>query len=122
MTFDDIKNDYSNELKKVYKFLGVDENYVPNLLQNKVNVSYHIKSNLFNRVYSGTERILPNVVVKYFKKIGLVSIVRRLNRKKITGEVIKPMTTETRQKLNTLFKDDIADFEDMISRDLSQWK
>jgi hypothetical protein len=32
------------------------------------------------------------------------------------------MTTETKLKLNTLFKDDIADFEDMISRDLSQWK
>ena len=37
-------------------------------------------------------------------------------------EVIKPMTTETRQKLNIIFRDDITAFEDMISRDLSKWK
>ena len=122
ITFDDIKDNCGNELKKAYKFLGVDENYVPDAIQSKVNASYHVKSRLLNRAYSGIARRLPDVVVKIFKKTGLTSIVRRANRKKISDEVIKPMTTETRHNLNTIFKDDIVDFESMISRDLSQLK
>ncbi len=86
---------------------------------NFFNRSYFLGFDWYSNKFEFGDRIVGEFSTLYFPEC---SVVRRANRKKISDEVIKPMTTETRHNLNTIFKDDIVDFESRISRDLSQLK
>ena len=110
---DDLKNDFDGTMSSLFRFLGVDDKFiVPN--QNVVNFHYDRKANkLTNKIFGvhGT-KVIFNLTPKFIKD--------RLKKAWKTKEPPK-LGMEDRLYLWEIFKDDVAELEQMMGRDLSHW-
>lgn len=114
--YDDLLNNEFNLCRSIYQFLGVDENYLPDISE-RINVS-GVPRNKFlyrfirypNPVKSVTKYIFP----KRFRKEVRMRIQSK-NLKKITINV------DTRRRLLDDYRIDILKLQDLIQRDLSFW-
>lgn len=115
LLFDDLVNTPLEVARKTYRFLGVDEAFVPNL-------------NVYNK--GGKIVDIPRFWSDYGLFLKTVSFVfsRNLFRKLlliIQKKGLKPalpIPAETARELAGRFRADITMLEQLIDRDLSQWK
>ncbi|MBS3820916.1 MAG: sulfotransferase domain-containing protein [Phycisphaerae bacterium] len=124
MLFDDIRERPDWLLGQLWRFLGVDDQFRPSVLDKQVNPSVAPRSPTVNRVLHGTLRSL--------RAVGLDGVRRAALRSKRLHEIVKmltlrrssypPMSPQVRQMLIDEFRDDIDALEDMLERDLSAWK
>jgi len=124
MLFDDIRERPEWLLRELWRFLGVDDQFRPTVLDKQVNPSVAPRSTALNRALHGTLRSL--------RVVGLDGVRRAALRSKGLHEIVKkltlrrssypPMDSEVRQMLIDEFRDDINALEDMLGRDLSAWK
>lgn len=110
---DDLKADFDGTMKSLFTFLGVKNDFI---IPNKEVVNFHFdrKANkITNRLFGvkGT-RFLIDITPKYIKN--------RLKKQWKTKEPPK-LAMEDRLYLWDIFKDDIAELERMLGRDLSSW-
>lgn len=134
LVYEDIEKDPRHFIQKIYKFLGVDSNFVPPSLQKKINptskkklfLPFFTKSN-----FEKTKNFLKNYggekLIKFLKPLGpLLNFFLRKNVRKIFQEgesLIKPpMKTETRKYLQKQYQKEIRNLEKLIDRNLSFWK
>jgi hypothetical protein len=105
-------------VQEVCRHIGVDDNFVPDISQrSKVatcfSKSYQINYllNQPNPMQSTLRCLLPQSIYK-----RVISYGNRLNRTPVV-----PMASNIRNHLQGVFKEDILQLQDSISRDLSAW-
>ncbi len=103
-------------LRDIFRFLGVDEDFVPDL--SRKNVSRIPRNQLLNLLI---KRNSP------FKSL-LTSLTPKLVRQKLSKQIktynleAKPtLSPEVRKELVFLYQDDILRCQDLLERDLSTW-
>lgn len=110
---DDLKNDFDGTLKSIFNFLGVDDSFI---IPNKEIVNFHFdrKANkLSNKIFGikGT-RFLNDLTPKFIKN----------KLKKAWKTKVPPkLEMEDRLYLWDIYKEDIAELEKMLNRNLSDW-
>lgn len=115
--FDDLENDSDNELSEIFEFLGVDSSFHVNS-ETKYSHSGKPRNKLIGLL---TDRNNKGV---YAIRRLVISIVPRSFLEKIASKLLKKddIHDESKQYLAEYFKSDIEKLEQVISRDLSQWK
>jgi sulfotransferase family protein len=119
--YEDLNNDVSGVLKDIYRFLGVDVNFVADV-STRYNVSgvperwrplhaFLIRS---NPVKSLVKPLLPEGLRR-----RLVPLV--LNPLQERTLVRPPLPVEVRRQLTELYKEDVLKLQELIGRDLSKW-
>jgi len=119
--YDDLKKDPLNLVQDIYRFLEVDDSFIPKSIGEKFNVS-GIPKNKFLHAFL-TKPNLVKSAIKPLVKLFLPEKRRRnfqnkLLQKNLKKPQIKP---ETREYLIELYKEDILKLQDLIKRDLSHW-
>jgi len=133
--YQDIKNNPSKTIKKLYNFLEVDDSFVPYKLNKQINPSdksvYKIsfinplQLNKLKNIFLKT--FLTKTILKLFKIIKLnrlANFILRHNRKNqfTRKKTTKPiMNSTTRQYLKKIYQPDIQSLEKLIKKDLSFW-
>jgi len=118
--FDDLKKDGLGLVKDIYKFLGVDTSFTPDI-SIKYNVS-GIPKNKFIHKFLKEPNILKNAVAPFAKtlisKEKRRKIIEKIRMRNLQKHQMKP---ETREYLKNLYREDILKLQDLIKRDLSGW-
>lgn len=110
--YDDLSNDPKTTLEKVYAFIGVDHNFVPEHLDKRIN-----------RV------VLPDLQEK-FQKLGLgwlIDLVKASPFSEWIKEFFhkKPKKAQDKpiiSQIQNSFEDDIVLIETLLKTDLSKWR
>lgn len=121
--FEDIKYRPQHVIKELYRFLEVDENFMPSGSSQKANVAKQARLKNISYVIEKYIRILINyrlsILIKILKKLGVHSVVKKITAKDI---VYLPMLMETRKYLQLQFVEDTSNLEKLFNKDLSHWK
>lgn len=118
--FEDFVNDTVKVVQEVYRFLEVDENFLPDVSTKDAVSGVPYNRQFYNFIYK------PNAIKKVIKSI-IKPILPTLNQRKLWSKAVekslkKPqMNLEDRQKVLEIYKDDILILQDLIGRDLSSW-
>lgn len=113
--FDEFINDSLRVTKDVYRFLGVEPNFIPQLgIYNvsggvySIRIQYRIRQFIENNINFVPQRIRNHVM----------SFLMGLNMKSLQPPGIIP---ETRKKLQEMYQNDISQTAEIIGKDLSHW-
>ena len=133
LTYDELRKDKMEIIKKCYSFLGVDDAFIPSKLLNsqpgKVNYSLIrakliVKMNKHRYVYNENKTRLFVKKQTIWDKIycyGIHAIDKFILQLILKND--KPeFTTSIKEKLLELYISDIEDVEKMLDLDLSSWK
>ncbi len=110
---DDLKKDFDGTMSSLFKFLGVNDKFI---VPNKEIVNFHFDrkaSKVTNKLFGikGT-RFLIDLTPKFIKD--------KLKKSWKTKEPLK-LEMDERLYLWEIFKDDIAELEQILGRDFSHW-
>jgi hypothetical protein len=124
LIYEDIRKNPLKFIQNIYRFLEVDDSFVPPSLNKKVNnVVLPVHPHLI-RLYSFiSERLWKaglGPLIKIFKKTKLKKAVDLLRAKKIFKK--PPINIKTKQYLQNIFNEDIKNLEKLIERDLTIWQ
>lgn len=120
--FEDFINNAKQTLKEIFRFLGVDENFIPENIGEKYNVTSIPKINFIHNVVMNSDRVIPMFIRKNLKSL--------LNERKlflVKQTIIKAnlrrvkMNPKTKQYLINYYKNDFEKLQKLIGRDLSFW-
>jgi hypothetical protein len=118
--YEDLKSNALGLVKDIYKFLGVDDSFVPEI-GRKHNVSKDPFSKSLHRIlkknYIVSSIFPPIKLIPYETRVSLTKKLKRLNIRKDR----RAMKEETRQRLKLLYREDILRLQELIGRDLSGW-
>ena len=121
LTLDEIIINPKKVVEDLYKFLGVDRNYIPKVLHKKFNTS-KIRS---SKLYMISKKIkarygkffLGMIAVKIFYKINYI-----YNTLKPCSRFKYKISEKHRKELEKIFSEDILNLEKIINKDLSNWR
>lgn len=132
---DDIKADPVKFIQRIYKFLGVDDSFVPPSVSIRVDFAAKnpLKIPYLNFTIVKTKRFLfhhptifkPFVFSARLLKINrLIELIRQANCRKKGRKplIMPPMPESTRRYLQEIYREEIKSLEGLINRDLSFWK
>ncbi|MDA0265801.1 MAG: sulfotransferase [Cyanobacteria bacterium] len=114
---EDLKANSLATLQDIFRFLGVDDTFMPNLSQ-KHNVTYVPQNRLIDRIldpHQKTSYRLRKFLPLPFRKT-IKNRVKSLNRKPIPT-----LSPQIRQQLVKEYQEDILQLQDLIQKDLSNW-
>lgn len=121
--FEELKGKPKETCKDVFGFLGIDDNFVPNL-QKKHNKTMVVKSESYARLLHLLQTklaFIKNVVKSILPYQQFDALrTRLLNSNKKEGSY-KPMTEETKKYLKDYFKPYNKRISELIDKDLSHW-
>jgi len=119
--FENLTKKPALELKKIYQFLEVDDNFVPSSISKEFNVFVEPK-NL--SVYRYIMKILKFFRFRHDTKYDFfVEVIKKLKIKEILSKKVnKPkLAIENRRYLFNLFHDDIKNLSDLINLNLLKY-
>ncbi|MEZ4886685.1 MAG: sulfotransferase domain-containing protein [Chitinophagales bacterium] len=123
LTFEEVKNTPAKAVRKLYRFLGVDENFLPEDIHLKANSSKQTKSKLINRFEFHIVRTISafggSPIIQWLKKNNFHEWFHKLYLK---PDHYAPLKEEDRIWLKQLFLEDIEQLEEFLKMDLSHWK
>jgi hypothetical protein len=116
---DDLKAAAPGLIKDLYRFLGVDDSFLPEM-ETRYNPSGAAWSGFFHRFLSTPGALSSRIplirMIPLEKRISLTEKLLRLNiRKRVR------MKEETRRYLKGLYREDVLRLQELIGRDLSGW-
>ena len=123
--YDDIQKDPISFIKQVYKFLEVDENFVPKIINQK----YHTAEVRASKIYRKINKIyiylhnhyFGRILIKILKSTGINSY--HINNLIQKSQPPKPtISAEDREYLQAIFHADIRKLERLIDQDLLIWR
>lgn len=127
LLFDDIKKDKLNQVQKCFKFLNINDNYIPKSLNTKpqtviYNISYlkfiakrdRLIFNCFPN-FKDREKIIKGVKTFFDRIDNKISRNIKYNNK-------YSLSYENEIMLYNIYKRDIAELEKYINKDLSIWR
>ena len=116
--FEDIKNDDASVTQDLYRFIGVDDSFVPDTstIHNPGGIPKNriLNTLLKNKLPKQLKSLLP-------KKSHLWVASIKANIKKKNLEKAPPLPVDLRARLALEFRDDILKLQDLLKRDLSMW-
>jgi hypothetical protein len=111
LLFDDLISDPMGYLRSIYRFLGVQEDFVSGWETVKVNQATG-KGNLArSRVLAEVSRVLM-----LLKLHGLEKRVRDFNSLEL-----EPMSEDSRRRLDDIYRESNSKLQDLIGVDLGRW-
>jgi hypothetical protein len=119
--YDDFKENPLKVVQDIYRFLGVDDSFVPKNIKIQFNVSGIPKNKLLQRFLTK-----PNMLKKAIKPFVKV-LIPKGTRQKIINKLINnnleksQMKPEAREYLKDIYREDILKLQELIKRDLSHW-
>ncbi len=117
--YDDLKQDPIGFIKGIFRFLGVDEDFVPDI-SIRHNVSEIYRSKLFQRFLLDYDHPLKKLFRPVLlSTIGKESTEKLVNYFKNVNSV--RMKPRTRRYLAEFYRDDILMLQSLMRRDLSDW-
>ncbi|MCF8332344.1 MAG: sulfotransferase domain-containing protein [Bacteroidales bacterium] len=123
--YEDIKNDVISVIKEIYRFIDVDDTFMPNT-EIRYNQSGFVK-NKFKEALIGNNSIIRRSVQAIAP--ALINKMRnnqymqkKLNKMRKQNLHRPELDQELKQRIiDDIYKDDILKFQDLINRDLSKW-
>jgi hypothetical protein len=123
LIYEDLKENPYLFLKKIFNFLEVDDNFVPSVIEKKVNVAWHHPRDI-NKKNKQPIKSLAKLVIpqKVYHRIGqkisksLCRIGLSLSEYYDVG-----ITPEMRDRLRKIFDKENQKLSQAIGRDLSHW-
>lgn len=114
--YEDLKADSLCFIQDVYRFLGVDDSFIPNFPHQ--NRSYIPKNKWLNYLL-----VRNNPLKSIFKFLLPKQVTHNLASriKSFNVDLEKELTAKTRQELIELYREDISKLETLIQIDLSSW-
>jgi len=114
ITFEEFKQNNLDTLKKIFKFLDVDESFVPNLKK------------LHNPTKSPKNRLVQ-LIYFYQHKYNIRTNILPVSFKKKLREVLfhkskKPIQDKTKKKLQEFYQSDLACLEKVTNKIFFEWK
>jgi hypothetical protein len=130
LLYDDIVKNPQKAIKDIYKFLNIDDAFEPPSLYKKVNetgdkhMAYPILFKVVYSIYWRMKKITWLMkIVKKFNTLRIAMALAKFGMKKGGAKYEKPpMDPQTRENLRIFYKNDIKLLENLINRDLSEWK
>jgi len=133
--YDDIVTKPQEVARKVYQFVGVDLDYKPKVIHQKVNVGaakrykYPVFKIFLRKLMHFSMWLkkynFGRKILNWLASLGLKKLFQKLFRLNILKNppALKkqPMKAETRKELIKLYKEDVKEFEKLVRKDLSQW-
>jgi hypothetical protein len=114
MHFDALQQNPANELRSLFRFCGIDENFVPSLLHKRVNVAGPKQTLLRRSGYKLGRILLGNHIDQAENGLaGLLSGKR---------EYFEGVPLELRRKLGFICEPEIVELEELLNVDLSSWR
>jgi hypothetical protein len=119
LIYKNIKKDPVKFIQNIYRFLGIDDSYVPENINKRSNksIDYHFET--LNVILYKTYRKLK--INKLFKKLNLEVIPKYIKKLNTTSKNQK-MKDKTKDYLQNVYRQDIKNLEKLINRDLSFWR
>ena len=121
--YDDLCENPQEFMQKMYKYLGVDEEFVPNTA-NKAQVAKIPKNKTINHLLK-RNNILRNTAANILRTVMPVETRQKLRERllDLNSQTKKqaPLSPEERQQLIELYREDILQLQDLVGRDLSKW-
>lgn len=114
--FDDFKRGVLQTVQNVYRFLGVDPTFAPDL-----NAPHNVGGLPASGLLEGllTSRTLKSAVEPWIPK-GAANWLRRLRMKNMRP--VPPLPAELRKQLTTHFREDIERTAELVGRSLDHWR
>jgi len=112
-----IKKEPKKTAKKIYKYLEVNPEYIPNNYLDKINSTRSIKYSFINKIVKNIILILnkTNLGFIYYKYIlGNRKIVNFYNRYFKAEDKFKELEFEEKEYINNIFKQDIDKLKEIL--------
>ncbi len=118
--FDDLRSDGQAFMRDLYRFLGVNDHFRPKI-DVKVNSSGFLKNSFYRFVFRATG--FKGLLYKYLSLNGvpdnaILSVVEAIRDGELEPVHLK---TETREKLQEVYRTDVGKLQTLIGRDLRAW-
>lgn len=110
--YDDFRKNPVALMQDICQFVGVDENFVPDM-SVRPNKSGQPKNKLLHQLLTK-----PNPLKTALKPLFPASLRQKIQHQNLTSPA---MSAEVRQYLAALYKEDIQVCQELIGRDLSHW-
>jgi Sulfotransferase domain len=128
---DDLKKDPKEFIQKMYKFLDVNESYIPPSIDMKENAAKSTRFKVVKKIIesgvSGASNLFKKIhiyfIVDYLRKLNIENFIYTINNKINVKSFVKPpINPETEKKLRKIFKRDIEMVEKITNKNLNNWK
>jgi hypothetical protein len=111
LLYEDMVKSPLAEFSRMFAFLGVDENFEPLYLRNQVNASA-VRNGRFATLHQA-----HRLIIKHLRLPWAARFLEAINRKSVP-----PMASKTRNYLRSVFEAPNRQLEDLLGRDLSEWR
>jgi hypothetical protein len=115
LLLEDLKKDPTEVIRKIYRFIGVDENFIPDLTK-KHNAALIPRNSFLNRLM-----MIGALRVKIRKLLKGTSMKSKLKKLIYTQPEISNEDEHEIQTLKGNYQEDIRKLAKLINRDLSMW-
>ena len=131
LIYEDIKKDELKFIQSIFKFLEINDEFIPNAISAKINVSkarysqsnQKIKRIIFKLYNFATKiPILKRIIIPIKNRGANVKILNSVDRATIKDKKRPTMKPETRKKLLQLFREDVEQTEQLIGRRIDEWR
>lgn len=114
--YDDFKKDTLNEVQKVFRFLGVDDSFIPEI--KLINANKKIRNRTFQKLHYYANYHFFSKIFSENNLIKLNAYLLNLNTKYYERN---PLDKELENRLKELLKPEIDKLSELFDRDLSHW-
>jgi hypothetical protein len=127
LLFDDIQRDAKAVLRQCFSFLGVDGDFIPTNLRQRINEPKKPRSKILMTAVNWIRRFVQNlsswpVLQRWLWKLQLYRLhgwIMQLNLKSFTPP---PISEVIRRRLLDIYRDDTRALARFLDRDLSHWE
>jgi hypothetical protein len=125
--FDDIQQDAAATLRQCFSFLGVERNFVPASLSQRINERKRPRSRALMAATNWTRHLLQEYTSgqtrqSWVWKLKLYRLHQWIMQRNLQSFTPTPIREATRKRLLELYRDDTRALSQLLSRDLSRWE
>ncbi len=124
--FDDICSCPGKVIKQLYRFIGVDENFVPDSASGKIYSSHTYKSREIEKILNASSMIIRKFFGRLFHRAiirtNIPNRIRSHNKKMFDDTTVPLLTKDEKRIIWDILSKDINCLSHLIGRDLSMWK
>ncbi len=123
---DNMKKEPRATAKKLFKFLGINYEFIPPSLNKNINSARKVRFESLTVIFSIIEKLRKKGMGPFFKilkNIGVYQFFQTIYTRINTKEFKYPkMKSSTRKKLEKIFRKDLLKVEKLIGMNLGSWR
>lgn len=128
--FEDFIKNPNKNIRELYSFLEVNENFIPTSLNKKVNKTVKLKNKSIKKIYYYISKISiifkklrVYFIINFLRKLWIEKLINYLYNKFNIWEIKKEkLSKKDREYLLNFFIEDIENLENFLNINLSKWK